>query len=175
MFAIFMAPLLALMTGYPADAVELGSLKSTPPADWKEGRAGQMQLKTYALPKAEGDTDPTTLTIYQFAGGVGGLDANLSRWKGMIDPGAGKKIDDVAKIENFEVSKIKVTSFDATGTYLFKPNMSDPSNVVRKENYRLINVYFPTEDKVYTMRLVGPAKSVAAAEKGFKEWLKNFK
>ena len=75
MFSIFMAPLLALMTGYPVDAVELGSLKSTPPADWKEGRAGQMQLKTYTLPKAEGDTDPTTLTIYQFPGGVGGRDA----------------------------------------------------------------------------------------------------
>ena len=84
-------------------------------------------------------------------------------------------IDDVAKIENMEISKVKVTSFDATGTYLFKPNMSDPSNVVRKENYRLINIFFPGEDKVYTMRLVGPAKSVAAAEKGFKEWLKNFK
>lgn len=158
-----------------ADSVELGSLKSTPPADWKEGRAGQMQLKNFTLPKAEGDTDPTTLTIYQFPGGVGGLEANLARWKGMIDPGAGKKIEDVAKIVNMEISKIKVTSFDATGTYLFKPNMSDPSNVVKKENFRLINVYFPTEDKVYTMRLVGPAKSVAAAEKGFKEWLKNFK
>jgi len=167
--------LISTMFFIAADAVELGSLKSTPPSDWKEGRAGQMQLKSYTLPKAEGDTDATTLTIYQFPGGVGGLDANLTRWKGMIDPGAGKKIDDVAKIENMEISKIKVTSFDATGTYLFRPNMSDPSNVVRKENYRLINVYFPTEDKVYTMRLVGPAKSVAAAEKGFKEWLKNFK
>lgn len=158
-----------------ADTVELGSLKSTPPEGWKEGRAGQMQLKNYTLPKAEGDSDPTTLTIYQFPGGVGGLENNLKRWNGMIDPGAGKKIEDVAKVTNFEVSKIKVTMFDATGTYLFKPNMSDPSNVVRKDNYRLINVYFPTEEKVYTMRLVGPAKSVAAAEKGFSEWLKNFK
>ena len=167
--------LFSILTLAPGDAVELGSLKSTAPSDWKEGRAGQMQLKNFTLPQAEGDKDPTTLTIYQFPGGVGGLDANLTRWKGMIDPGKDKKIDDVAKISSMEVSKIKVTMFDATGTYLFKPNMSDPSNVVRKENYRLINVYFPTDDKVYTMRLVGPAKSVAAAEKGFTEWLKNFK
>lgn len=164
-----------LMTAFAADAVELGTLKSEPPADWKEGRAGQMQLKNYTLPKAEGDTDPTTLTIFQFPGGVGGLDANLARWKGMIDPGKDKKIEDVSKLDSFEVSKIKVTVFDATGTYLFKPNFSDPTNVVRKENYRLINVYFPTDDKVYTMRLVGPAKSVAAVDKGFKDWLKNFK
>lgn len=163
-----------LVPASPADAVELGNLKSTPPADWKEGRAGQMQLKTFTLPKAEGDTDPTTLTIFQFPGGVGGMEANLNRWKGMIDPGAGKKIDDVAKITSFEVSKTKVTVFDATGTYLFKPNFSEPT-VVRKENYRLINVYFPGEEKVFTMRLVGPARSVAAVEKGFMDWLKNFK
>ena len=164
-----------ILLSYFADAVDLNGLKSTPPDDWKEGRVGQMQLKNFTLPKAEGDTDPTTLTIYQFPGGVGGLDNNLNRWKGMIDPGKDKKIDDVAKITNLEISKIKVTMFDATGTYLFKPNMSDPNNVVRKDNYRLINVYFPTDEKVFTMRLVGPAKSVAAAEKDFTSWLKNFK
>ena len=166
--------LMVLLSGFAGDAVELGNLKSTPPDDWKESKAGPMQFKAYTLPKAEGDTDPTTLTIFQFPGGVGSLEENMKRWKGMIDPGAGKKIDDVAKIDSFEVSKIKVSSFDATGTYLFKPNMREP-DVVRKENYRLITVFFPTDDKVYTMRLVGPAKSVAAVEKGFKDWLKNFK
>lgn len=172
MSAILISTMICLLS----DPIDLGGLKSTPPDTWKEGRVtSSMQYKTFTLPKAEGDTDPTTLTIFQFGKGVGGLEANLARWKGMIDPGAGKKIEDVAKIENTEISKIKVTSFDATGTYLFKPNMSDPSNVVKKENFRLINVYFPTEDTVYTLRLVGPAKSVAAAEKGFKEWLKNFK
>lgn len=171
MLTLILTPLLC----FAADAVELGTLKSAPPANWKEGRPGPMQYKTFTLPKAEGDTDPTTLTLYQFPGGVGGLESNLVRWKGMIDPGAGKKIDDVAKITNFEISKIKVTMFDATGTYLFKPVMTDPTNVVRKTNYRLINIYFPIEDTAYTMRLVGPAKSVAAAEKGFSEWLKNFK
>lgn len=171
MFTLFLAPLLCLT----ADAVELGNLKSIPPVDWKEGRlANQMQVKNFTLPKV-GDEDPPSLIIYQFAGGVGGLEANVKRWKGMIEPAKGKTVDDVTKVTEFEVSKIKVTIVDATGTYLFKPNMSDPSNVVRKENYRLINVYFPTDEKVYTLRVVGPAKSVAAAEKGFMEWLKNFK
>jgi hypothetical protein len=158
-----------------ADPVEFGSLKSTPPDTWKEMRAGQMQLKNFSLPKAEGDEDETKLTIFQFPGGVGGLDANLKRWKGMIEPEAGKSVDDITKISDFEVSKIKVTVCDATGTFLYKPNMQDPSNVVKKKGYRLINIYFPTDDKVYTIRLVGPAKSVAAAEKGLLDWVKNFK
>lgn len=169
-----LTPFLIMLT-FAADAVELGTLKSTVPSDWKEGRAGQMQLKNFTLPKAAGDEDPTSLIIFQFPGGVGGLEANLKRWQGMIDPGKDKKIEDVSKIDSMEISKIKVTIFDASGTYLYKPNFSDPTNVIRKENYRLINVYFPTDDKVYTMRLVGPAKSVAAVEKGFKDWLKNFK
>lgn len=165
-----------VLLSIPADAVELGNLKASPPADWKEGRAvGTMQYKVFTLPKAEGEADPTNLTIFQFGTSVGGLDANLDRWKKQIEPGKGKTIDDIAKIENFEVSKVKVTYFDATGTYLV-PNFSNPNaEKVRKENYRLINVYFPTEEKIYTMRLVGPAKSVAAVEKGFKDWLKNFK
>lgn len=167
------SPLL-LLAAFVADAVELGNLKSTPPADWKENRASSMQLKNFTVPKAEGDSDPTVLVIFQFPGGVGSLDQNLARWKMMIEPAAGKKIDDVSKVETFEISKTKVTCFDATGTYLYKPNMAE-TTVVKKENYRLITVYFPSDDKVYTMRLVGPAKSVAAAEKGFKEWLKNFK
>jgi len=170
MITLFLATLLTF-----SDPVEFGKLKSTPPEGWKEMRAGPMQLKNFTVPKAEGDEDPSTLTIFQFPGGVGGLEANVARWKKMIEPPAGKTSDDINKVSDFEVSKIKVTVCDATGTYLFKPNMSDPSNVVRKENYRLINVYFPTEDKVYTIRLVGPAKSVAAAEKGMMEWLKNFK
>ncbi len=170
MITLFVATLLTF-----GDPIEFGSLKSTPPEGWKEMRAGPMQLKNFTVPKAEGDEESPTLIIYQFPGGVGGLDANLKRWKGMIEPPEGKTADDINKVTNFEVSKIKVTMIDATGTYLHKPNMSDPSNVVKKKNFRLINVYFPTDDKVYTIRLVGPAKSVAAAEKGMVEWLKNFK
>ncbi|HMP16699.1 MAG TPA: hypothetical protein PKD72_06740, partial [Gemmatales bacterium] len=117
----------------------------------------------------------TRLTIFQFPGGVGGLEANLKRWKGMIEPEGGKNVDEITKISDFDVSGIKVTLCDATGTFLFKPNMADPSNVVKKKGYRLINVYFPADDKVYTIRLVGPAKSVAASEKGFMDWLKNFR
>lgn len=166
-----------LLFTYITDPVELGSLKATPPADWKETRAtNAMQYKVFQIPKADGDKDESVLTIFSFGGGgVGGLEANVQRWKGMIDPGPGKNINDVSKLETFKVAGIDVTYFDATGTYLFKPNFNDPSNVVRKPNYRLINIYFPTADKVYTLRLVGPAKSVGAAEKGFKEWVKSFK
>jgi hypothetical protein len=174
MHAILFVPV--LLFAAVSDPVELGNLKSTPPAEWKAGRpTNTMQYRVFTVPKAEGDKDDTVLTIYTFGPSVGGLEANLKRWKGMIDPGEGKNIDDAAKIEKFKVADIDVVYFDAEGTYLFKPNLADASNVIRKPNYRLINVYFPTPDRVFTMRLVGPAKSVAAAEKGFKEWVKSFK
>jgi hypothetical protein len=172
MLSLIFTPLLCLAT---ADVVELGKLKSATPADWKENRVtNSMQIKNFTLPKAEGE-DPATLIVYQFGTGVGGLDANIKRWKGMIEPPQGKTVEDITKVTELEVSKIKVTLVDATGTYLQR-NMADPSSKpARKENYRLINVYFPTEDAVFTLRLLGPAKSVNAAEKPFMEWLKNFK
>jgi hypothetical protein len=170
------AIVLLLLSPTVSDPVELGSFKATPPAEWKVTRpTNQMQYRVFTLPKAEGDKDETVLTIFSFPGSVGSLESNLSRWKGMIEPDGGKKVDDVAKIEKLKVGDIEVTTFDAAGTYLFKPNLADASNVIRKPDYRLINVFFPTADRVFTMRLVGPAKSVAAAEKGFKEWLKSFK
>ena len=80
-----------------SDPVELGNLKSTPPADWKVGRpTNTMQYRVFTVPKAEGDKDDTVLTIYTFGPNVGGLDANLKRWKGMIDPGDGKNIEVIA-------------------------------------------------------------------------------
>lgn len=176
MLAAFLAPL--LLSAFPLDAVEIDGLKSTPPDTWKEKRpANEMQQKVFTLPKAEGDKEETVVTVFHFRGGGGGVDDNVNRWKKQVEPPEGKSIDDVAKVETFEVGggKVKITYFDATGTYLFRPMPVNPENVVKKPNYRLINAYFASANGPYFIRLVGPVKSVSAQEKGFKDWIKNFK
>ncbi len=169
--------LLVSALGATVDVVEIDGLKSSPPADWKEARpSNTMQLKVFNLPKAEGDKEDTVVTIFFFGqGSGGGLEQNLERWKKQIEPAPGKKVEDVVKIDKFDVGKVKTTYFDATGTYLFRPMPVNPDNIVRKENFRLINVFFASPNGPYFIRLVGPEKSVAAQEKGFKEWVKNFK
>jgi hypothetical protein len=157
------------------EAVEMDGLKSTAPAAWKKGTpANQFQYAVFTLPKADGDKDDTTLTIYYFnPGGGGGKDANIQRWKGMFKAPAA----DNAKVNQFKVGDVPVTEVDVSGTYLFK--MGGPFNpnakTEEKPDYRMVGVIFESKNGPYFMRLVGPAKSVEKGKKDFDEWLKNFK
>lgn len=159
-----------------ATDVEIDGLKSKAPEGWKEEKpANTMQFKVFSLPKAAGDEDKTSLVIFYFPNGVGGEEANMTRWKGMFIPPEGKKLEDIAKISKMEVGKNSVSILDISGTY----KQSTPGNpnapTVEKKDHRMFGVFWSTKNGDYTMRLVGPTKSVTAAEKGFMEWLKNFK
>lgn len=181
------ASLLLLSLGLPALApaiqdkgvtVGIDGLSSTTPADWKEKPpANRMQFKVFQLPKVEGDDTDAQLTIFYFgAGGGGGVEANLDRWKKMFKPPAGKKLDDVAKVDDFKVGNVKVTRLDVSGIYLFKSQPFNPdSPVVEKADHRMIGVVFESPNGPYFLRLVGPAKTVAKHAAGFEAWLKNFK
>jgi len=164
-----------LAAGADNAPVEIGGLKSTPPANWKDkATTSQLQVKAFTLPGTEGGKDDATLTVYFFQGQGGGVEENVKRWKGMFQPPAGKNIDDVAKTEELTVGGAKVTVLDVSGTYLFKARPMDTQAEPRPD-HRMLAVFFPTAKGPYYMRLVGPAKTVAAHEKGFLEWLKNFK
>jgi hypothetical protein len=45
----------------------------------------------------------------------------------------------------------------------------------RFPDHRMLYAYFPTDKGLFTVRLVGPAKTVEQNKKGFDEWVKNFK
>jgi hypothetical protein len=152
--------------------LEIDGSKSAAPAGWKKGTpANQMQYAVFTLPKADGDQDKTTLTIYFFGpGGGGGVDANVKRWQGMFKAPAG----DNAKRQTLKVGDAKVTTLDLSGTYLFKARPMD-ATAQEKPDYRMIGVVFESKNGPYFMRLVGPAKTVEKNKKDFDQWLKNFK
>jgi hypothetical protein len=154
------------------DVVEIDGLKSAAPTAWKKGApANQFQYAVFTLPKADGDKEDASLTVYFFGqGGGGGVDANLKRWQGMFKPPAGEN----AKPEKFKVSDVPVTKLDVQGTYLFKARPIDPK-AEEKPDFRMVGVIFESKNGPYFMRLVGPAKTVEAHKKEFDEWLKNFK
>jgi hypothetical protein len=113
------------------------------------------------------------LIIFYFGeGGGGGIEANITRWKGMFDASDGKKPD--AKQEEMKVGDVKVTYLDLAGTYMFKPFPMAPKAEPRP-NHRMIAVIFDSPKGPYFFRLVGPEKTVAHHKKAFDEWLKNFK
>ena len=173
---------LAVLAGARADdqgtVTELDGLKSKVPSAWKA-----QEIKTrervyhFVIAKEKDDKHDAEMLVFFFGpGGGGGVKANLERWKKMIEPADGKKIDDVSKTEELTIGAVKATVLDATGTYTYKMRPFDPNEKGEKrENYRLIGVVFESPNGPYFIRFIGPAKTVEANKKAFDHWLKNFK
>jgi hypothetical protein len=152
--------------------VEWGGVKSTTPAGWKEETpSNKMRLAQFKLAKEKGDPEDAELALFASPGG-GSIEANLERQV--------KKFE-LAKDAKPAVSKIKIgkeeaTYQDITGTLLKKFPPFDPNAKITKvENYRQIYVIFEGKDAVYSLTLLGPAKTIEKHKKEFDEWLKNFK
>jgi hypothetical protein len=153
-------------------AVEWGGVKSTTPTGWKEETpSNKMRLAQFKLAKEKGDPEDAELALFASPGG-GSIDANLERQV--------KKFE-LAKDAKPAMSKVKIgkeeaTYQDITGTLLKKFPPFDPNAKITKvENYRQIYVIFEGKDAVYSLTLLGPAKTVEKHKKDFDEWLKNFK
>ena len=109
---------------------EIDGLKSKTPDTWKQQEPNSsMRAYHFIIPKEKGDEHDAELIVFFFGrGGGGGVKANITRWKGLITPPAGKTIDDVAKVEEMKVGDVKVTVFDASGTYTHKTRPADPND-----------------------------------------------
>lgn len=159
-------------------ATEIDGLKSTAPAAWKaKEAAAPNRVYHFVLPKEKDDKYDGELIVFHFGNGQGGTAAaNIERWKKMITPAEGKKIDDVSKVEETKIGGAKATVVDVHGTYTYKMRPFDQNEKgEQRENYRLIGVVLETANGPYFIRVTGPAKTVEAHKKGFDEWLKGMK
>jgi hypothetical protein len=154
--------------------VNLDGLKATTPANWKkEEPSNKLRWMQFRVPGPKDDKADADLSIgNQISGGA---DGNLARWKGQFIPPEGKKIDDVAKVEEIKIGDRKATYLDVQGTYKYKDPKDFMAAEERRPDYRMLAVYFDGKDNTYTIKFVGPAKTVEEAKKGFDEWLKAFK
>jgi hypothetical protein len=161
-------------------AVEWGGLKSTTPAAWKsEKPSNAMRLAQFKLAKADGDPADAELALFVSPGG-GTVEQNLERQVKKFETPAGKKPEDVVKVEKIKVGPNEGTLQDVTGTFLSKFPPFDPNaKVTKMENYRQLYVIFETkaggESKVYSATLLGPTKTIDKHKKDFEAWVKNFK
>ena len=177
-FAAALAGLALALGAARAADTELDGLKSTPPAGWKaEEPATKERVFQFLIPKVEGDKHDAQLFVFFFGpGGGGGIQANIERWKGMIAPAEGAKAEDTYKTTEFKVGDVKVTQFEANGTYKHKKRPFDPNEQPElRPDYRLVSVIFESANGPYFIRMFGPKKTMDANRKGYDEWIKNFK
>jgi hypothetical protein len=157
------------------DVVKVGKLSAKAPASWKEEKpSSTMRLAQFRLPKAGDDPEDAELAIFFFESG-GSVQDNIDRWKGMFTAPEGKSIDQVTKVEKFQVAGVPTTYSDIHGTFAFKDMNKPNSKAQKKANYRHIGVIMESPQGQYVLRLSGPANTIESHKKGFDEWLKNLK
>jgi hypothetical protein len=156
--------------------VKIDGLVSAAPSDWQAEKPPEkfrrLRLGQFRLPRADGDKEDAELVINYFGKGSGGtLDENLLRWKSMFVPPRGKKIDSVTKIDKLKAGGVAITTVEIHGTYKgasFAPMKPKP-------DYRMIKVFFDSENGPYFMTLVGPDRTILKHKKAFRDWLQGFK
>ena len=128
-------------------------LKFSVPKEWEKGTpSNSMRVAQWILPGPGGDAE---LVVFRFPGGAGGIEANLTRWKGQFTPPEGKTIDDVTTTKNVEGEGVKTTQVDVTGTYVaaMTPGSEDKHN---EAGSRMLAAIVEGSGDPFFFKVVGP-------------------
>jgi hypothetical protein len=157
----------------PPKTIKADDLSFKVPAEWKkETPKSSMRKAQLRVEPVKGDDEPAELTLFVFAGGAGGVDANIDRWeKQFVD--ADKKTPK-AKIEKKKGVNVDVTRVEVSGRYVAAttPGAATKND---KPNYRLLGAIVETKDAGYFFKLTGPEKTVADASKAFDAMIESMK
>lgn len=146
-----------------------GGISWTAPKDWKEQPARPMRAATYSLPVAGGVEAPE-LAVFYFGEGQGGsVEANIERWAGQFESAGGKA--SAPKTSKSKLNGVAVTRVSTEGTYTGAGGPMAPKS--SKPGFRLLGAIVEGPAGPVFFKLTGPAKGVAAAEKGFEQLLRS--
>jgi hypothetical protein len=149
-------------------AIDLGGLQLKAPVSWKEAKAASTMRKLQlVIPKAEG-ADDGELAVFVFPTGAGTIQANVDRWAAQFKDASGqppKPESKVVKGHNVDVTRVKLA-----GTF------TDPfAGKGAQPDYKLLGAIVETPAGAYFLKLIGPAKTVDAAEPAFDKLIASMK
>jgi hypothetical protein len=152
------------------------TLKYDAPKDWiSKTPSSSMRVAEFTLPKADGDTEDATLTIYFFGAGQGGnVQANIDRWIGQMAQPDGSSSAAVAKTSKMTANGLNITLVDVSGTYIAEVTPGSAERV-NKPGFRQRAAVVETSEGPYFVKFVGPAKTVARWDESFMTFLKSVK
>lgn len=164
------APLvLALVTLVP-------TLKFDAPDGWvAKTPSSTMRVAEFVLPRAAGDAEDASLTVYFFgANQGGGVSANIDRWIGQMTQPDGRASKDLAKTSTMDSHGLKISLIDLTGTYVaeMSPGSTEHFN---KPGFRLRAAVIETPGGPYYVKVIGPAATVAKWDAQIATFLKSLR
>lgn len=149
-----------------------GAFRMQAPESWNsiEPKSNMIEVE-FKIPMADGDDAEKDGRLTIMAAG-GGIDANISRWKGQFSQPDGSSIDDKTTVQEIEVSGMKTHMVDITGTFAERANMTAPPTM--RDNYRMLAAIVETGKQQYFIKFYGGAATVEANKENFEEFIKSF-
>ena len=134
-----------------------GKPEWTVPAGWQEAPPTQMVLARFQVSADDGKAE---ITVSTFPGDVGGLVANVNRWRGQIGLGP---------INQAEVDKL-VTSLDASGSKAMLVDM-----IGQKDNrkIRLVGAIVPRAGRTWFYKLLGDEAAAGREKKALTRFVQS--
>lgn len=166
-----------MRTLLPAVVIVFASIQAAPPAAglaftappaWtSRPPASTMRVAEFVVPKTAGDAEDADAIVYFLGGSGGTVDANIDRWVGQMQQPDGSASKDKARRETLTINGLKVTTVDVAGTYVaeVRPGATERHN---KPGFRLRAAVIETPRGPYYIKMTGPAKTMAAADAGFR-------
>jgi hypothetical protein len=150
----FVASLLLAVEG------SAGGLRWAVPPSWQVAAPRPMRAATYTLPASPG-SEAGECGVFYFGKGQGGsVDENLDRWAKQFEPPAAPKRSD-RTIRGLRVHRVHIA-----GTYL-APGGPMMQSQGKKSGWRLMGAIIEAPDGLVFFKCVGPAATIAKAEKDF--------
>lgn len=142
------------------------------PKEWEKGSpSGMMRMAQWVLPGPGGDAE---LVVYRFAGGAGGVDANIERWKGQFQPPEGKTIDDMTKIEKTKAGDLAITHVDIAGRFVAAV-MPGAEAKHDEADYRMLASIVEGSGDPFFFKATGPQKTMDLWAEAYKKVLADAK
>lgn len=140
-------------------AADSGLPKWHAPADWKGQTPGQMVLATYAV--GDEASGRAMVNISSFPGDVGGLLANVNRWRGQVGLGAVAEADLGKTVTNL-ADGAKLVDFSGTDMASDTPK-------------RLLGAIMPQGDKTWFYKMTGDEKVISQQKEAFIKFVETVK
>jgi hypothetical protein len=145
------------------------------PPEWTPVKTtSSMRVAQFVVPRTAGDTADGEFVLYFFGGSGGSVEANIDRWIGQMQQPDGRPSSAVANRSSRTVNGMSLTLVDVTGTYVAEvtPGSTERYN---SPNFRLRAAVVNTPKGPYFIKLTGPARTVAASERAFEQFVASLK
>lgn len=131
-------------------------LKWQAPADWKPKPATSVRKGSFSVSRDGAEAD---LSITAFPGDVGGLSANVNRWRGQVG---------LEPIDDSEIGKF-TEGLDANGLHF---TLVDFAGAQASSQQRILAAFAPWQGGTWFFKLTGPAALVEGEKPAFVAFLR---